>query len=121
MSSRAANAYRRVDLESAPKEQILERLFERFLVDIDRARSALATQNVAAKSAALDHAVQIAGELQASLDHAVAPELCENLSALYDFVIYQLMQVNLSMQPADLAPVERIMRELGTAFAGARR
>ena len=34
MLARAANAYRRVDLESAPKTQILERLFDRCLADI---------------------------------------------------------------------------------------
>ena len=41
MSSRAAAIYRRVDLESAPKYQIVDRLYERFARDVEDARKAL--------------------------------------------------------------------------------
>ena len=68
MLARAANAYRRVDLESAPKTQILERLFDRFLADLATAREGIAVRDVKKKAAALDHAMQIVAELKASLD-----------------------------------------------------
>ena len=119
MLARAANAYRRVDLESAPKTQILERLFDRFLVDVTNARAAIECKDIAAKAAALDHALQIVVELKASLDANAAPELCANLGALYDFVTDQLVAatINLSVKPLD--PVTRIMTELGEAFRAA--
>jgi flagellar secretion chaperone FliS len=119
MLARAANAYRRVDLESAPKTQILERLFDRFLVDVTNARAAIESKDIVAKAAALDHALQIVVELKASLDGSAAPELCANLGALYDFVTDQLVaaSVNLSVKPLD--PVTRIMTELGEAFRAA--
>jgi flagellar protein FliS len=116
MLARAANAYRRVDLESAPKTQILERLFDRFLIDVANARAAIESKDIAQKAAALDHALQIVVELRASLDANAAPELCANLAALYDFVTDQLVaaSVNLSVKPLD--PVTRIMTEIGEAF-----
>lgn len=116
MYTRAANAYRRVDLESAPRSQIVERLFERFDRDLASARDAIAKRDIPAKSAALDHALQIVSELAASLDHAAAPELCAQLAALYDFTTHQLVTASarLAVEPLDQA--RRVMAELGDAF-----
>jgi flagellar protein FliS len=119
MHARAANAYRRVDLESAPKTQIVERLFDRCVLDIANARTAIEARDIAKKAAALDHAVQIVVELKASLDVAAAPELCANLAALYDFVIQRLSDANATLELPPLAQATRIMTELGEAFRGA--
>ena len=119
MHARAANAYRRVDLESAPKTQIVERLFDRCVLDIANARAAIEARDIVKKAAALDHAVQIAVELKASLDVAAAPELCANLAALYDFVIQRLSDANATLELPPLAQATRIMTELGDAFRGA--
>jgi flagellar protein FliS len=119
MLARAANAYRRVDLESAPKTQILERLFDRCLADIVAARAAIEAKDVKKKAAALDHALQIVGELKASLDINAAPELCANLLALYDFVTEKLMEANLALTFPPLDQATRVMSELGEAFRGA--
>jgi flagellar protein FliS len=119
MLARAANAYRRVDLESAPKTQIVERLFDRFLADLATARAAIETSDIHRKAAALDHAMQIVVELKASLDAAAAPELCANLAALYDFVTDQLIEANSKLAVRSLDQATRIMSELGEAFRGA--
>ncbi|MBX3155906.1 MAG: flagellar export chaperone FliS [Deltaproteobacteria bacterium] len=116
MLSRAANAYRRVDLESAPKTHVLERLFDRFEQDLVAARAAIAAGSIQERANCLDHAHRIVAELSASLDHAAAPELCANLSALYDFVASCLSQANLQMAPAPLDRASKIMRELADAF-----
>jgi len=113
---RAANAYQRVDLESAPKHRIVERLFERFARDLDEARGAIARKDIAKKAASLDHAMRIVAELEASLDHTAAPELCENLAALYGFVMRRLVDANTTLAPTALDDAGRIMRELDTAF-----
>lgn len=116
MHARAANAYRRVDLESAPKHQILDRLFERFAQDVTAARAAIAARDIVAKGAQIDHALAIVTELAASLDHAAAPELCANLAALYDFVTVALTEANATMKPEPLDRATRVMTELATAF-----
>jgi flagellar protein FliS len=119
MNARAANAYRRVDLESAPKTQIVERLFDRCVLDIAAARAAIEARDIPKKAAALDHALQIVVELKASLDAPAAPELCANLAALYDFVAERLIDANASLALPPLDQATRIMTELGAAFRGA--
>ena len=116
MYARAANAYRRVDLESAPRSQIVDRLFERFDRDVEAARAAIARRDIPAKSSAIDHALQIVSELAASLDHNAAPELCRQLASLYDFVTNQLVvaSARLTCEPIDHA--RRVMAELAEAF-----
>jgi flagellar protein FliS len=119
MLARAANAYRRVDLESAPKTQILERLFDRCLADIAAARTAIEARDVKTKAQMLDHALQIVVELKASLDPGAARVLCENLSALYDFVTERLVSASVTLTVAPLDQATRVMRELGEAFRAA--
>jgi flagellar protein FliS len=116
MYTRAANAYRRVDLESAPRTQIVERLFERFDRDLVVARDAFAKRDILTKSSAIDHALQIVSELAASLDHAAAPELCAQLAALYDFVSHQLVIASAKLAAEPLDQARRVMAELGDAF-----
>lgn len=114
--SRAAALYKTVDLESAPKHRIVERLFERFARDMEQARAALAAKDINGKAAALDHALRIVAELDASLDHASAPELCQNLAGLYAFVTRCLVDANATLQVAGLEDAARIMRTLDEAF-----
>ncbi len=121
MHARAANAYRKGDLESAPKHLVLERLFDRFDRDLVQAREAIAAKDIQRKANLLDHAMRIVAELTAALDHAVAPELCANLAALYEFVTVRLGEANttLAVQPLDEAA--RLMTEIGAAFKQAHR
>lgn len=119
MLARAANAYRRVDLESAPKTQILERLYDRFLADVTSAREAIDAKDIKAKATALDHALRIVVELKAALDFNASPELCANLAALYDFVTDRLMDASMTLTTKPLDQAVRVMSELGDAFRGA--
>lgn len=121
MSARAANIYRQVDLDSAPKTVIVERLFARFLRDVEDARAAIGVRDIAAKAAALDHAGMIVTELLAALDYDAAPELANNLAGLYRFVSVRLAEANLSLTTPPLDHAARVMRELGDAFAEAHR
>ena len=116
MNARAANAYRRVDLESAPKHQILDRLFARFATDVDQARAAIAAGKIQDRANAIDHALRIVGELIASLDHNAAPELCANLASLYHYVGTQLCDGNIKNKPEPLEAAATVMAQLATAF-----
>jgi flagellar protein FliS len=119
--NRAANTYRRVDLASAPKEQIVIRLFDRFAADVAGAHSAIAANDITGKAKMIDHALRIVGELTASLDHAAAPELCANLVALYGFVSDRLSTANLTLAREPLDQAAHVMASIGDAFRGAPR
>ena len=58
-SRSAATAYRRVDLESAPSYQIVDRLYERFARDMEHARAAILAKDIHVKARELDHALCI--------------------------------------------------------------
>jgi len=120
MFARAASAYRQIDLTSAPKSEIVVRLFTRCLDDIAAARTAIAAKDVQAKANAIDHASRIVVELRAALDHQAAPELAANLDALYRFVGDQLSMANLKLDAKPLDGATRVMTELADAFATVR-
>lgn len=120
MYARAASAYRAVDLASAPKGDILTRLYDRLLADVAAARAAIERRDIAGKAAALDHATLILTELRAALDHARAPELCGNLEALYVFVLDRLTQANLHLTIAPLGEAAAVLTQLRDAFAEAK-
>jgi flagellar protein FliS len=116
MLAHAARRYRDVDLESAPKPQIVIRLFARFALDCADAEAAIARRDIVAKAAAINHASQIAVQLCVALDHAAAPELTANLDALYRFVIAQLAVANAKLATKPLHDAAKIMATLGDAF-----
>jgi flagellar protein FliS len=120
-SRSAATAYRRVDLESAPSYQIVDRLYERFARDMERARAAIIAKDVQTKARELDHALCIVVQLKVALDHTAAPEMCANLEALYDFVMARIGEANLSLQLKPLDQAAKIMAELAVAFLQAPR
>jgi len=116
MYARAASAYRRVDLESAPKSEILARLFARCLADVAAARAAITAKDIPTKAATIDHALRIVVELRAALDHGAAPALAANLDGLYVFVQDQLTRANLRLDVTALDAAARVLRDLGDAF-----
>jgi flagellar protein FliS len=117
----AAKAYQRVDLESAPKTQIVERLFDRFARDVEEIRAALGAKDIQAKARALSHANQIVLQLKMALDHKVAPDMCANLEALYNFVAMKLTECNLKLATKPLDQAAKVMANLGDAFKQAHR
>ncbi len=121
MYARAAKTYSKVDLESAPKTQILERLFERFDRDLADAQAAIQRRDIPAKAAALQHAMRIVIELRAALDHKVAPELAGHLDGLYQFVHARLSEANCKLTVAPLAHAGRVMTTLADGFRKAHR
>ena len=118
---RAANAYRNVDLESAPNTQIVERLFDRFARDITEAKAAIAARDIKAKAATLDHATQIVVQLRAALDRRVAPELVAQLDSLYAYVIDRLFEANMKLSTPPLDHAASVMVKLGDAFRRAHQ
>ncbi|MBL4634629.1 MAG: flagellar export chaperone FliS [Kofleriaceae bacterium] len=116
MYARAAKVYQQVDLESSSKSKILDRLYLRFLRDCDDAKAAMDSSNVPVKAGAINHANQIIMELVAALDHELAPDLCGNLAALYDYVIDCLMQANMSNDKVLVEQAAAVVSQLREAF-----
>lgn len=96
---------------------LLDALFARSLSECERARSKPET-----RGAALQKTTEIVKALAKSLDHRVAPDLCQHLAALYDFILDRLSTAAQSDGAAADEPLlesERILRTLRGAFADA--
>ncbi len=116
MTSRAANAYRKVYVESAQPARILDELYAGLIADCRRGAEHIRAGDAAGKGVAISRALAILGELQAALDHGAAPELCRNLAALYVFVRGRLRRANLQMDAQALEDIERVIAPLREGF-----
>ncbi|OJU92665.1 MAG: flagellar export chaperone FliS [Burkholderiales bacterium 66-5] len=126
-SSRAANAYRQVGVQSgvtnATPHTLVQMLFDGLMQRLQAARGDLQRSDVQAKGVHLGQAVQILGEgLKASLNAEQGGELAQNLGVLYDYCIRQLTMANLhnDIEPVEevialIAPVARGWKEIGAS------
>ena len=62
-------------------------------------------------------AIAIVDELTATLDPEFAPELAENLTALYGFAKRRLHEAHMNLDPEALASVKVAIIPSGTPFA----
>lgn len=120
MYARAAKVYRQVDLESASKSQVLDRLYLRAIRDCQDAGEAIDSKDIALKANSINHATRIVVELMAALDYETAPELCGNLSALYDYVLDRLTQANMKNDKEMLEQAVLVLSQLRDAFLEAQ-
>jgi flagellar protein FliS len=121
MSSRAANAYRRVYVESASPARVLDELLRGLHDDLVDARARIAAGDPAGKGKRLGRALAILGELRGALDAQVAPELCANLARLYDWMIDEINVASVKMDAQRLVAVATIVGDLRESFQTAAR
>lgn len=115
----ALQAYRRVQLVSAPPRHLLEGLYARLHADLADARRAIAAGDAPARERAVDHALAILVLLESALDHAAAPQLCANLAAVYRFAFTRIFTGSVEGDAAPLAEAEQVLRPVSEAFRDA--
>lgn len=109
--------YRSAKVETASPVQLVVDLYRgalRFL------RQAIAFQKegkAAERGVALGRAHAIVSELQATLDHDQAPELCQQLDSLYDFVLFRITEANLKADTSFLDGAIDVLTTLEGAWA----
>lgn len=100
VSTRAASAYKRVNIETAVDHanphQLVNLLFEALLQSMQMARAAMLRGDVEAKGRDIGKAVRILEEgLSAGLDHERGGEMAANLRAVYGYAARCLTLANL--------------------------
>ncbi|RGE43223.1 flagellar export chaperone FliS [Comamonas testosteroni] len=111
VSSRAANAYRQVGvqsgLESASPHRLIQMLFDGLLQNLNTAIGALQRGDIELKGQQIGRAVRILEEgLKGGLNREQGGELAANLGALYDYCVQRLTVANLRN---DVAAVEEVV------------
>lgn len=121
MSLRAANAYRRVYVESATPTRVLDELLRGLHEDLVDARTRIAAGDAAGKGLRLGRALAIIAELRAALDPGPAPDMVANLTRLYDWMAEQVNIANVKMDPRPLVVAATIVNDLRETFQQAAR
>jgi flagellar secretion chaperone FliS len=118
-------AYEAVGIESgiaaADPHKLISMLFQGALLAIANAKNGMLRKDIAAKGAAISHAISIIDEgLNASLDKNVGGELAHNLSSLYEYMSMRLITANLKNDVDALEEVARLLADLKDAWDSIR-
>ena len=121
----AINAYKNVSVESsvmgADPHKLIQMLFHGALLEIANAKNGILRKETAAKGKSISRAIAIIGDgLNASLDKKVGGELALNLSSLYEYMVFRLVDANLKNDLSILDEVARLLTELKGAWDSIR-
>ncbi len=112
-----ASRYRGVQLNTASPAQLVVMLYDGAIRFVGEASEAMGRDDRARAGDRIGRALAIVDELAATLDPTHAPELAENLLALYGFCKRRLLEANLNRDPAALADVVSSLTPLREAWA----
>lgn len=113
----AAARYRSASVETASPVRVVVMLYDGAIRFLRGAAQAMEEKDVAKKGEQLHRAHAIVSELQATLDEKQSPELCDQLSRLYDFVLDRIGQANMKGDPELLGPAVNVLLELRSAWS----
>jgi flagellar protein FliS len=116
-----ASRYRGVQLQTASPAQLVVMLYDGILRFVTEATDAIAKDDRPRAGEKIGRALAIVDELAATLDPTHAPELAENLIALYGFCKRRLFDANIGRDAAALADVAAAITPLREAFAEVSR
>jgi flagellar protein FliS len=117
----ARRAYQNVNAQTASPAQILLRLYEGAIRFTRQAQQAIKDKKPAEKGVLICKTMAIIDELITALDHQQAPELCHQLERLYVYMLDQLSQANIKMDPEPLDQVLHHLTVLHEAWEQAAR
>ncbi len=110
-------AYKKTSVGTASKEQILLMLYQAAIKNCKKAMEAIDAKEVAKKGEFIGKMQDIVIELNNSLDFEVGGQVAEELSTLYDYLLYASTQANMNI---DKEPLEGCLNVLTTLYNGWR-
>ncbi len=113
--ARGTNPYLRDNVETASPGRLLVMLYDRLALDLERAEAACASDDVQTAHDKLLHAQDILAELYATLDVDVW-EPAKHLAGVYEFLISELCEANISKDSNKIASCRRVIAPLHTAW-----
>lgn len=108
-------AYKKTSIHTASKEQILLMLYQAAIKNCKKAIEAIDNKEIAKKGEYIGKLQDIVIELNNSLDFNIGGEVAEELSSLYDYLLYSSTQANIKI---DKTPLEGSLKVLNTLYEG---
>jgi flagellar protein FliS len=107
----------KTQLADASPYQVVQMLMGGVLDSLALAKGALQRQDYEVKGRALSKASAILNALRSTLDESLAPDLTQNLYALYTYMLERLIDAAVEKQNADaIDEVARLFREIKSAW-----
>ncbi len=116
---RALSQYKQNSLQTASKEHLMILLFQKALGNLTVCEASDWAKNNDELYELADKAMAIVMELRSSLNHDLAPELCQQLDDLYGFVVGQIIQGTTNRDTQHFGNAKRTLEPIAEAFSEA--
>jgi flagellar protein FliS len=118
------DSYRMVDLESrvaaaSPYDLVLV-LFDGLLDELERMRGHIEAKRYLEKGRSVEKCVNILNGLSSALDFDSGGDVVTGLARLYDYMIYRLTDVSVTLSQDGVDEVVGLLRELREGWEGVR-
>lgn len=110
MNPQAAQQYLRTRVLTATPEQLQMMLFDGAIRFGEQARTALLDHKFEISYRMISSMQKIITELSGSLNHDLAPELCDKLTALYNYAYRKLIEANVAHKIESLDEALQILK-----------
>jgi flagellar protein FliS len=100
-------SYREMELHAASPERLVVLTFEQLVVNLERARIAMERNDIELRVTALRRARGLVGELMATLDFDKGGPIANQLADLYQFMMYELVDIG---QRGDLVTLKKLVK-----------
>ena len=114
-----SSSYREMEIHSASPERLVVIVFEQLVVNLERARIAMDRNDIELRVTSLRRARGLVGELLATLDFEQGGALASQLADLYQFMLYELVDIGQRKDVATLRKLVNIATALRDGFTGA--
>lgn len=122
LHSDSYDSYRSVDLEaraaSASPYELVLILFDGLLDELARARGHIEHKRYQQKGASLEKCLNILNGLSSALDYEQGGEVVQDLARLYDYCIYRLSEISVSLSLEDLDEVVKLLGVMREGWEG---
>lgn len=108
-------AYKKTSVNTASKEQILLMLYQAAIKNCKRAMEAIDKKDLSKKGEHIGKLQDIIIELNNSLDFEIGGTVANELSSLYDYILYSSTQANIKI---DSEPLKGCLNVLNTLYEG---
>ena len=108
-------AYKKTSIHTASKEQILLMLYQAAIKNCKKAMEAIDSKEIAKKGEYIGKLQDIVIELNNSLDFEIGGSVAEELSSLYDYLLFSSTQANMKI---DKEPLVGCLNVLNTLYEG---
>ena len=112
-------SYREMEMQSASPERLVVIVFEQLVVNLERARLAMEKKEVELRVTSLRRARDLVTELLATLDFEKGGAIASQLADLYQFMLYELVDVGSRGDVRTIGKLVNIATSLRDGFTAA--